>query len=331
VTFDPQALYQRALEHEDAAAGFYNHNIRLDTDDGPVIVRIPIPGAATMDLTIWHEADVLTAVRPYVPPIPNVRHVSTDPPFQIHDFVAGDLVDNAAPRGTRLPSRILDDTVSFFGDLVRVPTSVLPPPPAGWPADGDTASFARRLSDVTATVYATYRDDFGDLFAALGIPDDPLATVLPEWDNLTSRPFRLVHADIHRKNMIDTGSITVFLDWELALVGDPLYDLAVHLHKMAYQPDEQEAVVRGWAQTVPSDCVADPPGDLDRYLTHEQVKSAIVDTVRYTTLIAAGGLTATAEHRLIEKLAGKLSRAYRRWQIDHDCSIEVVAEAVRIR
>ncbi|TCO54812.1 hypothetical protein [Actinocrispum wychmicini] len=46
----------------EAAAGFYNHNIRLETPGGPVIVRIPIPGADTMDLRIWPESDVLTGI-----------------------------------------------------------------------------------------------------------------------------------------------------------------------------------------------------------------------------------------------------------------------------
>jgi aminoglycoside phosphotransferase (APT) family kinase protein len=326
---DPLALYQQALEHEESAAGFYNHNIRLDTDDGPVIVRIPIPGAATMDLTIWHEADVLTAVRPYVPPIPTVRHVSTDPPFQIHDFVTGDLIDDIAPRGTRLAPRIIDDVIAFLGDLVRVPTGVLPAVPAGWPVDGDVAGFARRLSDVTATVYATYRDEFADLFTALGIPADPLAPVLSEWGNLTTRPFRLVHADVHRKNMIDTGKTTVFLDWELALLGDPLYDLAVHLHKMAYQPDEHDAVVSGWARTVPPPCAAALAGDLPRYLTHERIKSAIVDTVRYTTLIHSGTLTTAREEHLIDKLSAKLTAAYRCWHLDRTYPSATVADAIR--
>jgi aminoglycoside phosphotransferase (APT) family kinase protein len=257
VTADPQALYRHALTQQDSAAGYYNHNIRLDTDDGAVIVRIPIPGAATMDLTIWHEADVLAAIHPYVKHIPTVRHVSTTPPFQVHDFVDGDVLDIIAPRGTRLPLHVVDDVVAFFRDLVNVPTAVLPATPPGWPADGDTASFAHRLSDITATVYGTYRGELGALFAAAGIPAEPLAPVLTEWDSLARRPFRLVHADIHRKNMIDTGTATVFLDWELAVYGDPLYDLAVHLHKMAYLPDERDTVTHGWIQNVPPDCTTE--------------------------------------------------------------------------
>lgn len=331
MSLDPLALYEQARGREDAAAGFYNHNIRLDTDDGDVIVRIPIPRAATMDLTIWAEADVLAALGPYLDPIPHVRHVNTEPAFQIHDFVHGQVVDAFAPRGARLPGRILTDIIAFFGGLLAVPVAALPAPPAGWPPDGDTAAFAHRLSDVTATVHATYRDTYGRLFTDFGIPDDPLAPVLAHWPELAPRPFRLVHADIHRKNLIDTGQRTVFLDWELALLGDPLYDLAVHLHKMAYQPDEHDTLVRGWLATAPADCSANWAADLDRYLTHERIKSAIVDSVRYTTLITSGRLTAVERQVLLGKLAGKLNAAHRSWGTDRADTSTDVEKIIQVR
>jgi aminoglycoside phosphotransferase (APT) family kinase protein len=45
--------------------------------------------------------------------------------------------------------------------------------------------------------------------------------------------------------MILTEEGTVFLDWELALWGDPLYELAVHFHKMRYQPGDHDVVLQG--------------------------------------------------------------------------------------
>ena len=45
--------------------------------------------------------------------------------------------------------------------------------------------------------------------------------------------------------MILARGRTYFLDWELALWGDPVYDLAVHLHKMGYSPQEYAAVQAG--------------------------------------------------------------------------------------
>ncbi|MFF0635945.1 phosphotransferase family protein [Nocardia sp. NPDC004151] len=80
------------------------------------------------------------------------------------------------------------------------------------------------------------------------MPDDPFTTIEAGWRTLESRPFRLIHADTHRKNMIiRDGRQVVFLDWELGLDCDPGYDVASHLHKMGYQPDEYATFLNLWA------------------------------------------------------------------------------------
>ncbi len=61
-----RGLYERARAHGDSAAGYYNDNIRVDTPDGPVIVRIPIHGADMMDLRLWREDRVLAAIARHV-------------------------------------------------------------------------------------------------------------------------------------------------------------------------------------------------------------------------------------------------------------------------
>jgi hypothetical protein len=78
---------------------------------------------------------------------------------------------------------------------------------------------------------------------------------------------------------------------------------------MAYQPDEAASVRNGWLAAVPAHGSEGWEPDVDTYLAHERVKSAIVDTVRYAKLIAAGNLPAERENELVGKLAGKLSAA----------------------
>lgn len=73
------------------------------------------------------------------------------------------------------------------------------------------------------------------------------------WRALTPRPFTCVHADVHRRNMIVGNGTTTFLDWELALWGDPVYDLGVHIHKMGYLPEETDALITRWQAAMPSD------------------------------------------------------------------------------
>jgi aminoglycoside phosphotransferase (APT) family kinase protein/tetratricopeptide (TPR) repeat protein len=306
----PDDIYQQARKRTDAAAGFYNYNVRLDTPTGNVIARIPIPGSDIMDLVIWPEPGVLRAIRGTVTHAPRLLYARDTPRFQVLEYLPGQLLDIAAPRGTRVPDHVIEDVVELFGQLGHVPRERLPPLPADWPDDGQTAAFARHLSAVTAGVHTRFLPEFGDLFGDLGLPADPLNAVHRRWETLQPRPFRLLHTDIHRKNMkIDDGR-TYFLDWELALWGDPVYDLAVHLHKMDYQPEEATTALAGWRTALPGPATAGWQTDLDTYLAHERIKSAVVDTVRYTKLITAGSLPPDRHDELIDKLIDKLAAAH---------------------
>lgn len=135
-------------------------------------------------------------------------------------------------------------------------------------------------------VHERFADEFAAIWERLGIPDKPFGAL--RLSALRRRPLRLVHADVHRKNvLVEATGRCVFIDWELALPGDPVYELAVHIHKMSYKPDEQETLTRLWAARCEQGRWPGWEEDLDIYLAHERVKSAIVDSVRYSQLVAA--------------------------------------------
>ena len=129
--------------------------------------------------------------------------------------------------------------------------------------------------------------------------------------------------------MIVDAGVTYFLDWELALWGDPVYDLAVHLHKMGYQPDEEEAARAAWHAAVPAEAKVEWHADLATYLAHERVKSAIVDSVRYAKLIVAGTEPPDAEAALIDKLTTKVRAAHAVWNTDHAPGRATIDNCVR--
>jgi aminoglycoside phosphotransferase (APT) family kinase protein len=295
-----------AMRERVPLAGFYHHNIRA----GANLVRIPIPDADRMDLHIWPEPQVLAAVGRHLDCVPRLRCVSRRPPYQIHEWVDGTVLDDTAPKGTRVPEGAIDQIASFVAALAGVPLAELPPLPSDWPVAGDSAGFAARLLAITHGVYHGFHAQYAAMWRALGIPDDPFEPL--ELHLLAPRPFRLLHTDVHRKNIIvRLDGTLVFVDWELALAGDPVYELAVHLHKMAYQPDEDESMLHAW---VASCGAAGMPGwsaDLDRYLAHERVKSAIVDSVRYAKVVAADPAQLNAR---AANLALKLALARAVWQ-----------------
>ncbi|MFF5230742.1 phosphotransferase [Dactylosporangium sp. NPDC000521] len=273
-------VYAQARSVIDGSAGFYNTNVRV----GAHLVRVPIGGADRMDLRIWPEAAVLTTVSTHLDCVPKLRSISDEPQYQIHEWIDGPTLNDIAPRGTRLPAGMTDQFAAFFARLEDVPLLSLPPLPAGWPEDGDSAGFAAQLLDITKGVHATFAAGFAGLWTRFRIPDDPFAALTLR--SLSPRPFRLVHADVHRKNVMLRDGAAVFLDWELAVGGDPLYELAVHLHKMGYLADEEDAMRAAWARACGADQWPGWESDVERYLAHERVKTAIVDSVRYAKLVA---------------------------------------------
>ncbi|MEU5876358.1 aminoglycoside phosphotransferase family protein [Spirillospora sp. NPDC047279] len=320
-------LYEQARTHRETAAGYYNDNIRI----GEVIVRIPIHGADIMDLRLWREEDVLTAIAPYVEHAPRLHFTSAEPPFQIHGFIPGDVLNDIAPRGVPIPAHVPGDVVDLFVQLTQVPRAKLPATPEDWPADGDSTGFGERLTTLTQWVYDTYRDDYADLYAAFGVPTDPLAVLTEVWPRLTARPSVCVHADVHRKNMIVQDGTSAFLDWELALWGDPVYDLAVHFHKMEYLPPERDAVLTRWLAAMPVEHTAGWEHDLDAYLAHERIKSAIVDTVRYSQTFANGGPYPYPPDQMVVMMAAKLNRARKPWGLEPNIHPKTVKTAFETR
>ncbi|TMC02330.1 MAG: aminoglycoside phosphotransferase family protein [Chloroflexi bacterium] len=308
----PLGLYQTALAAPWQAMGYYNRNVRATDGGRQVLVRIPIPGADEMDLRVMPEADVLVAIAPYLEDVPRLLHSSPEPQFQVHEYVEGEVVNAGWPRGYRLPPRVIPAIVDLLLRLRHVPREALPAV-AGWPADGDTASFGLALSNTTEAVYQRFRRRYWWALREFQVPDDPLRAVRERWLGMTSRPFCLLHCDIHRKNMILTPDRVVFLDWELALWGDPLYDLAVHVSKMGYLPDERDQVVDGWVRVMPAAATDGWCEDLATYLIHEQVKEALVGCIRYVRLFEEGRLTAAEQEQLAVKLTTKMAVAHVAW------------------
>ncbi|MFF0154735.1 phosphotransferase family protein [Micromonospora sp. NPDC005203] len=321
-------IYERARTRLDAAAGYYNHNVRVDLSTESVIVRIPIEGADVMDLRLWREQELLPAIAPYVARAPRLVFLSTAPPFQIHEFIEGAVLNDIAPRGVPCPRHVLSDVAELFLQLVDVPRDALPPIPDEWPADADSAAFARRLTSLTQWVYDAFAERYRPLFARFEIPDQPLACLTEIWPTLTARPSVCVHADVHRKNIIVNEGGSVFLDWELALWGDPVYDMAVHLHKMEYVDDERNELLSRWSARMPPQHVAGWQSDLRAYLSHEQIKSAIVDTVRYSQLFVADGPWPYAKATMLESLKAKLNAARPHWGISTRITIDEVESAL---
>lgn len=327
---DPRSLYAQALmENRSTLSGNYNLNVPVMTADwGAVVVRIPHPNVDARDLRIWPEHQTLAVLGRSLPRLPRLLYHSDRPRFQVQEFVAGTVLDDLAPRGVPVPAYVIGDVVDLMARLCRIAEDQIPAPLEGWPRS--TAAFGRLLSAATSHMATTVRASaYAELYDRLGMPAAPLAALDGLWSGLTARRLVPTHCDLHRKNMIVREGRTYFLDWELCLLhGDPVHDLAIHLTKMGYRADEEEALRRRWAAALPADCSAGWSRDLPVYQAHEHVKAAIVESVRYTKRIAAGGLSAADRAATITSMTRKLNAAHEVWATRTRLRNEDVEEAV---
>ncbi|RMI31115.1 aminoglycoside phosphotransferase family protein [Streptomyces triticirhizae] len=210
---------------------------------------------------------------------------------RVHGFIEGEPLSALRPPGTPLSGTELDQLARLFGELAAIPPAALALvhscPVPGRPRT--SREFARGLVRFTRRrVYARHRAALGGLFQTLGIDPDVLSVTGPlvrEAARMTNRPFCLLHGDLHRDNLIvaESDGQLWTIDWELAMIGDPLYDLATHLHLMNYPERQEQAMVVRWAGAVEErlpGAAEGLPRDLPRYLAYKRVQSVFTDVIR---------------------------------------------------
>ncbi|MGW3134436.1 aminoglycoside phosphotransferase family protein [Streptomyces sp. NPDC001139] len=308
--------------------------------------RVPL---ATVEVVprIWpREADVLRAVCRHLREVPRCLAVLGG--NSLHRYLRGKALSEWNPNGG-IGDELMREFAAFFVRTAKVPVEELPERPRDWPADGDSDKFLNWLIEFTENqVHRRNLDRFGDLFAAAGIPHDAMQTFKKNHSGLTSRPFVLLHTDVHRANVVvRRGGISV-IDWELAIYGDPLHDLATHIVRMGYSEQERQQMIALWVEAMEganlSSLTAGLHKDLDIYVAFEYAQSVFTDVMRAALGIpenptdehfeSAGQRVLQALERAREPLGlgpygvpvlGKLVQALREWHSLHAPSTPTVA------
>jgi hypothetical protein len=310
--------------------GFHNRNyeVVLPTglakrlalnDDGPVKLRVPQKQRYKFDAAMWPESATLGSLglaqwvgTATVPAL--IAHSTT---CALHTFAPGEPLAgrwkySKARRGS------ISSLGPVFAQLVQTPIETLPTSRLhGWPRDGDSTGFLLRQvryteEEVAPSVTRTY----GALLKALNFPADAMARFARKVPELTSRPFVLLHGDLHPGNIILGPDGTMHLvDWELAMVGDPLHELAMHLERSSYRrQNERLHCIEVWRRSVAAvrpQAVRGLEADLPWYIGYQRVRSVYTDLVR--TVESLNGLSGAERsgmplHRVARDLVRIASR-----------------------
>ncbi|MEV5952673.1 aminoglycoside phosphotransferase family protein [Streptomyces sp. NPDC051987] len=289
---------RHAMEHGKAHSGHHNKNYVLPLT-GPMAlllrqepglsatVRIRRSDALPVVIRTWqNEAEILRAVRAALPHVPQCLFEGDD--FAIHSYVEGVPLSSVCGNGKPVDPLLIGEIAWLLAQMTQVRRSTLPALPDAWPSNGhDGQGFLQTLAHCAdRQIRRANLDAFGGLFAALGIPEDALIRFAERVPVMARRPYSLLHADLHRDNLIVTYGgkpSLICVDWELATYGDPLHDLATHLVRMRYPGHQWSEVIEAWARAmdiVRPGAVNGVGKDLRHYVDFEQAQSVYPDVMR---------------------------------------------------
>ncbi|MFE0255508.1 phosphotransferase family protein [Streptomyces sp. NPDC059010] len=232
------------------------------------------------------EEQLLTALRGHVRQIPEVVDVDG---CGLQHFIEGVTLGSMYASGQGIPDDAFRQIVDVFGQLAALDADALAADrkcdTVDRPVDGDTNGFLERLVCFTEErVYAENLKTFESLFRDLGVEPDAFGQLRKTVAGLHERPFCLLHADLHRENFIvDPDRLLWTIDWELAMVGDPLYDLATHLYLMQYPMRQARRMAKQWRTAVEAVRPGSAKGmeeDLDRLIDYKRAQSVFTDVIR---------------------------------------------------
>ncbi|WP_055490565.1 phosphotransferase [Streptomyces sp. TP-A0356] len=258
------------------------------------------------------EETLLAALQGRVTRVPDLIEVSED--VRLQRFIEGRTLGSLYASGEEIPDGVADQILDLFRQMARVTPDSLDVErecsPRDRSAEGDTAGFLDRLiCFAEERVYQENLKRFPGLFSSLGLDGDSFKKLRKQVAGLSERPFCLLHADLHRENFVVDGRGRLWaIDWELALFGDPLYDLATHLYLMRYPKAQHELMVKRWCAAMEEERAGSSNGweeDLPRLLDFKRAQSVFTDIVRATQFLDSrpeSGASALAEE------AGKVRR-----------------------
>ena len=316
-TSDPWDLLRSHADAAPVLQGYRNRNHRVDVPESlaealrlqsgdPVKIRVPIPSGYPFDQAVWsNEAHVLEALQGHLTYIPRVLATKSD--YSVQTFVDGDVLSQDQLRSETEPGPLLGGVAKFFAELAAIPPNAWPDSPEGWPASGESRDFLRAMVDYTDdAVRKPVWLRFGALLEELGFPEDAMILFRDAVPKLTSRPFVLLHADVHPGNLIkaEDDSLHV-IDWELAMIGDPLHDLAIHLTRSRYTRQGRRRFIGLWIEEVGrvnAKAVQGARQDLRWYIDYQRLRSVYTDVVRTVEALVGAEMTPDALERAVREV-----------------------------
>ncbi|WP_369242743.1 aminoglycoside phosphotransferase family protein [Streptomyces sp. R21] len=296
-----------------------NSVVRVPGIDSPVVVRRKVASVCRRERGYLSEHAVLRAIENSgiavtAPRVLALGVSHTDDPFAIHTYVGpqeGDQPPNHPVNGL-LPHEA-DRLVDQLCELTRVDYASVDPTAGDWTTEcgfdgGRDVGFYEWLSNQLVLLVQGLAKESQQLAQVLGLPGAFRLREILSRHRVTPRDSALLHGDLNPWNLVrrnDALGLTI-IDWEMAMVGDPLYDLVRHMHLTPTRPEIRDRMFRRWEQRLPATQTKDWKQDWLVYRWIEIVRSAYVDLDR---LVTGASLDAPNVRRAVNSYAMTLAAA----------------------
>ncbi|MFC8358757.1 phosphotransferase family protein [Streptomyces griseorubiginosus] len=287
--FSP-ALVRRALAAEGLApAGLVfrgtahlNTVVRVDGHPDPVVVRRETAAAPRREQGLLPEHVVLQMIekshaRIRAPRILALGYDDRGRHFAIHTYEGPEGRAPQHPVDGLLPAEA-DELVDELAALAKVDHSSLA---YEEPEEG----FYRWLTERLAFFVDGLPAETLQAAEQRGLPDGDVLRLALGRHEVAHRAPVILHGDLNPWNLVRAGrggGLTI-IDWEMGMIGDPLYDLVRHLHLTPTRTEMRMRMFDRWSRKLPPECVTGWEKDWRVYRWIEQIRSAYVDLDRMTT------------------------------------------------
>ncbi|MFD4524918.1 phosphotransferase [Streptomyces sp. NPDC058470] len=288
----PHSAVLDALRAEGAApaaqvfkgTGHLNTVVRVPGVGFPVMVRRKVAAVSRREPTFLSEHAVLRAIersgaKVAAPRVLALGTSHTNDPFAIHTYVGPHDSDQppSHPVHGLLPHEA-DGLVDQLWALTYVDYRPLDP-------TADDVRFFDWLSELLVHLVDELPKETQHAAGVLGLPNAQRLEEMLARHRVTPRRSTLLHGDLNPWNMVRRGdklALTI-IDWEMAMVGDPLYDLVRHVHLTPTRPEIRDRLFTRWDRCLPEECTRGWRDDWRVYRWIELVRSAYVDLDRLVT------------------------------------------------
>ncbi|MFF1699555.1 phosphotransferase [Streptomyces sp. NPDC058257] len=310
----PRTAVLKALAAEGAAqqhrvfkgTAHLNTVVRVDGVERPVVVRRKAGAVPRQEGGFLSEHAVLAAIEKSqagvsAPRILALGISGRGDLFAVHSY-EGPLVGEQPPNHPvhgLLPNEA-DNLVDQLHALTRVDHRGLDP------AAPQTGFYGRLSAELVRFVHSLSKETQRQA-RSRGLPNGwRLQEILGRHDT-TPRPSVLLHGDLNPWNLVRSGpgGRLTMIDWELAMIGDPLYDLVRHLHLTPTRVEIRQRLFARWARVLPPEYTKGWEQDWRVYRWIELVRSAYVDLDR----LESGAVDSPNVRRAVDSYAMTLDAA----------------------